>query len=123
MFGLFGKKTLENSSFNNMLIAALGEAVGKSGRLPTEGELTQSMTSLLTTAKASLNENQINSIRACAITSTMSSFSDELVPLLKQFKKEMPRGEIYAYNKIKEFLITYTVIFDDDVMGFLKKFK
>lgn len=123
MFGFFDKKTLENSSFNNMLVAALSETVGKSGRLPSEGELMQTMDGLLKTAKASLNESQINSIRVCALTSRMGNFSDELIPLLRQFRNEMPRGEIFAYKKIIDFLNSRLITTDEHAMDFLKKFQ
>jgi hypothetical protein len=120
MFGFFDKKTLENSSFNNMLIVALSETVGKSGRLPNEGELMQTMDGLLKTAKASLDKNQINAIRTYATAATMSSFSAELVPLLKQFKIEMPQGEINAFKKIASFLNKRGITYDQDALNFLK---
>jgi hypothetical protein len=80
----------------------------------------QTMDGLLKTAKASLNESQINSIRVCALTSSMESFSDELIPLLKQFRNEMPRGEINAFKKIASFLNKRGITYDQDALNFLK---
>jgi hypothetical protein len=48
MFG-FGKSEMQNTSFNNALIASIGESVRKNGRFPTEDELFSTISSLATT--------------------------------------------------------------------------
>ena len=87
MFGLFGKKELENSTFNSALIASISDSVRKSGRFPTESELITAVTDLTKSHK--ITSAQINSIRTCALSINGFSWAEnELMPLIRKMQKE-----------------------------------
>jgi hypothetical protein len=121
MFGLFGKGELENSTFNNALIASISDGVRKNGRFPTEAQLFTSINGLAKGKK--LSQSQVNSIRACSLE--LSNFSwpeSELMPLIKGMQQEMSNGGRISYDKICVLLSTYGIIFSDDALNFLKQY-
>ena len=122
MFGLFGKKDLENDSFNNMLITALAESVRKNGNLPTEAQIFKTCEELLEKRNAKLTSQQINSIRCSVILFKMSSPADELLPLLKKFIEEIPRGGRGAYDQIFNLLSRHGIVIDDAALDFMKQY-
>ena len=122
MFGLFGKKDLENDSFNNMLITALAESVRKHGNLPTEAQIFKTCEELLDKRNAKLTAQQINSIRCSGLLFNMSSPADELIPLLKKFIDEMPRGGRSAFDQIFTLLSRHGIVIDDAALDFMKQF-
>jgi len=120
MFG-FGKSEMENTSFNNALIASIGESVRKNGRFPTEDELFSTISSL--TKGQKMTQSQVNSVRACALE--LNSFSwpaTELMPLVRAMQKEMPTGGRVNYDKIISLLSTHAIIVSDDALDFMKKY-
>jgi len=120
MFGLFGKQELENGTFNNTLIASLGESVRRESRLPTEEELLDLIASLIGNKK--LTASQVNSARLCAVTCEMESFGDEIRPLIKEFQKELPQGGHENYDKIIELLSRRAIIVTDEQIAFAKQY-
>lgn len=118
MFGLFGSSELQNSSFNNALIAALGDSIRKNNRYPTESELLASIKNLVGNHK--LTKGQINSIDVCVI-STQMGFGDELRPLLIGMQKELPQGGRENYDRILELLARHAIITTDESLEFLRK--
>ena len=96
MFG-FGKSEMQNTSFNNALIASIGESVRNSGRFPTEDELFSTISSL--TKGQKMTQSQVNSARSCALS--LNGFEwpqTELMPLFKGMQKEMPTGGRVNYD-------------------------
>lgn len=117
--GLFGKKYLENSSFNNALVVALSESVKRWGRMPKEGEIIAIFHELVKDKK--LTDAQARSIRACASLLQMQSACEEMILLVTNFRKEMPQGQSESYNKIIDFLSRNGIIINDDSAEFLRK--
>jgi len=118
MFGFFGKSNIENESFNNLLISCLEDCVRQKGRLPTEAELFDMCDFLAGKLKVKLNPSQLNAIRGIAQEINLfSTFSNELLPLLKQGNMEMKTGERKAYDAIRSLLIRYALIYDDAMSG------
>lgn len=118
MFGLFGKKELENSTFNNVLIASLGESLRQKNRSPTEQELLKQVTDLIGNKK--LTPGQINSIQLCAFLCQTSAW-DELSPLLRGLHIEIPQGGRSYYDKIIKALASRAIIITDEGMAFLNQ--
>jgi hypothetical protein len=121
MFGLFGKSEMENSTFNNALIASISDGVRKTGKFPTESQLFATIEDLAKGKK--LAQSQISCIRACALE--LNSFSwpkSELMPLIIKMQKEMPLGGRESYDKILELLGTHAIIVTDDAYEFMKKY-
>ncbi len=110
MFGLFGKKNLENEAFNNALIASLGEA-DKLGRLPTEDELVRLVEGLAKDRK--LSEGQSRSIRACANLAQFESMGAELRRLAIAVRREAAAGKRRSFDELLEFLGRHGVITRD----------
>ena len=120
MFG-FGKSEMQNTSFNNALIASIGESVRKNGRFPTEDELFSTITSLAKGQK--MSQSQVNSVRACALEINNFSWAEtELMPLIKDMHKELPTGGRVNYDKIVALLSTHVIIVTDDALDFMKQF-
>jgi hypothetical protein len=121
VFGLFGKPDLENSSFNNALIACLSDSVRRSGRFPSDGELIGAITELVKNRK--LTPSQINSIRACALEINSFSWGEsELKPLIKKMQMEMPVGGRESYDKIIKLLSSHALIVTDEALEFMSKY-
>ena len=121
MFGFFGKSNIENESFNNLLISCLEDCVRQKGRLPTEAELFDMCDFLAGKLKVKLNPSQLNAIRGIAQEINLfSTFSNELLPLLKQGNMEMKTGERKAYDALRSLLIRYALIYDDAMSGWMK---
>jgi hypothetical protein len=120
MFG-FGKSEMQNTSFNNALIASIGDSVRKNERFPTEDELFSTITSLAKGQK--MSQSQVNSVRACALEINNFSWAEtELMPLIKGMNKELRTGVRVNYDKIVALLITHTVIISDDALDFMKQY-
>jgi hypothetical protein len=121
MFGLFGKNEMQNTSFNNALIASIGESVRKNGRFPTEDELFSTINSLAKAQK--LSQSQVNSVRSCALELNTFSWSEtELLPLIKGMQKELPNGGRENYDKIIELLTKHAIITSDEALDFMKQY-
>lgn len=121
MFGLFGKSEMENSTFNNALIASISDGVRKTGKFPTESQLFSTIEDLAKGKK--LAQSQISCIRACALE--LNSFTwpqSELMPLILKMQKEMPLGGRESYDKILELLGTHAIIVSDEAYEFMKKY-
>ena len=120
MFG-FGKSEMQNTSFNNALIASIGESVRKSGRFPTEDELFSTINSLAKGQK--MTQSQVNSVRSCALEINSFSWAEtELMPLIKGMHKELPTGGRVNYDKIVALLSTHVIIMTDDALDFMKQY-
>jgi hypothetical protein len=121
MFGLFGKSEMQNTSFNNALIASIGESVRKNGRFPTEDELFSTIGSLAKGQK--LSQSQVNSVRSCALEINNFSWAEtELMPLIRGMQKEMPTGGRVNYDKIIDILSRHVIITTDEALEFMKKY-
>lgn len=117
MFGF--KKTLENQSFNNILICAIGETIRTSGRLPTEAELFLSIDKLLKFKNGKLSQEQFSIAKSCALEFEMFGWPSELlIPEYKKFFVEFPK-ELTSYNKIAEILCIHALLYDDNALDFL----
>lgn len=117
MFGLFGKKELENESFNNLLIATLGELVRKQNRLPnSDSEYFGVMEPILNKKNAKLTQQQIRSIRSCSISMQMG-LGDEILPLVEKMNKEVPSGIMTAKGEIYEELCRHAIISEWNTTG------
>ena len=120
MFG-FGKSEMQNTSFNNALIASIGDSVRKNGRFPTEDELFSTINSLAKDQK--MTQSQVNSVRACALEINNFSWAEtELMPLIKGMHKELPTGGRVNYDKIVALLSTHVIIMTDDALDFMKQY-
>lgn len=120
MFG-FGKSEMQNTSFNNALIASIGESVRKSGRFPTEDELFSTINSLAKGQK--MTQSQVNSVRSCVLEINSFSWAEtELMPLIKAMHKELPTGGRVNYDKIVALLSTHVIIMTDDALDFMKQY-
>ena len=120
MFG-FGKSEMQNTSFNNALIASIGDSVRKNGRFPTEDELFSTISSL--TKDQKMTQSQVNSVRACALEINNFSWAEtELMPLIKDMHKELPTVGRVNYDKIVALLSTHVIIVTDDALDFMKQF-
>ena len=120
MFG-FGKSEMQNTSFNNALIASIGDSVRKNGRFPTEDELFSTINSLAKDQK--MTQSQVNSVRACALEINNFSWAEtELMPLIKGMHKELPTGGRVSYDKIIDILSTHAIIMTDDALDFMKQY-
>lgn len=113
MFGLFGKKAASNSSFNNMLVSALGESIRKNNAMPNEEQLFALIESLLKLRNLKLSGQQINNVRACASMLSLGSGASDFIPLLTKFNEQMPRGEITAFEQIISLLERRFIISSD----------
>jgi hypothetical protein len=121
MFGLFGKPDLENSTFNNALIACLSDSVRRNGRFPSDAELFGSIADLVKNRK--ITQSQVNSIRACALEINSFSWGEsELKPLIVKMQAEMPVGRRESYDKIVDLLSRYGLIMTDEALEFMSKY-
>ena len=120
MFG-FGKSEMQNTSFNNALIASIGDSVRKNGRFPTEDELFSTINSLAKGQK--MTQSQVNSVRSCALSLNGFEWPQaELMPLFKGMQKEMPTGGRVNYDKIIDILSRHGIIMTDDALDFMKQY-
>lgn len=109
MFGF--KKTLENQSFNNILICAIGETIRASGRMPTEAELFLSTDDLLKFKNAKLSQEQFQLLKSCALEFKAFGWPSELlIPEYKKFFVEFPE-ELTSYNKIVDVLRRHCLLY------------
>jgi hypothetical protein len=122
MFGMFGKKELENSSFNNILITSLVESVRRHGRLPDADELIGYVNDLSAKVGKKLSISQIGSLRGCAATFKLESTQSEIIPLLRGIQKEIPVGGRKSYDATFQLLSRYGLIMDDSSIEFMKKY-
>jgi hypothetical protein len=123
MFGLFGKKIVENDTFNNMLISAFSDTVKRTGRMPNEDEMFESFERLLSSKGAKLNQQQVGAIELCALTLKMGDLAATLLPLVQRLSIEIPRGERKAYDEITTVLKRNGLIIDEADLQFLKRFE
>jgi hypothetical protein len=122
MFGLFGKKELENSSFNNLLITALVECIRRHGRIPSEHDLSVVADELCDKLNRKFNISQAKSMKLCASLLQFESTQSELIPLLRGVQKELPNGGRKSYDATLDFLARHGLIIDDSSIEFMKKY-
>lgn len=101
---MFFKNTTSDNAFNSLLISALGDGVRNTGQLPNQSQIESAMEGILKKRNEKLSQAQINSIRACASLLELESISTSLLPLVKKFNTEIPRGEMTSYEEIKNKL-------------------
>lgn len=118
MFGLFGKKELENNSFNDMLIAALGELVRRKNSKPSEDYLLEIVNGLASKQGYKLNQQQQGAVRLCAITMHMG-VGDDIYVLAGKMILELPMGVMHGHKALSQLLMTHGVIYDDTALDFL----
>ena len=121
MFGLFGKKEAPNGTFNNLLVASIGEIVRRGGVLPTEQSFLESVQELALGQGMKLSPQQINSVRACRMLLNMSP-GEEILRLARKMIAEIPKGEIQSSNELKKLLERNAIIVGDDALEFFGKF-
>ena len=117
MFG-FGKKEAPNETFNNILIASIGESIRQGVRKPSGDLLLQQVSTFANSQGYKINQSQANSIRACATVLSMST-GEKIVELANKMNSEMPRGEIQSYNELKKVLEKSLVISNDAALNFI----
>ncbi len=118
MFGLFGKKDMENSTFNNVLIASLGELVRRKNSKPSEEYLLEIVTDLANKQGYKLNQQQVGAVRSCAMTLKMS-VGDEIYVLAGKMILELPLGVNHGYKALSQLLVTHCIIYDEAALDFL----
>jgi hypothetical protein len=121
MFGLFGKKEAPNSSFNNFLVASIGEIARKGGQLPSEESFLNSVEKLASGQGMRLSPQQINSVRLCRMLLEMG-VGEEILQLARKMIAEIPKGNVQSADALKNLLTSHAVIVGDEALEFFNNF-
>jgi hypothetical protein len=119
MFGIFGKKEPPNESFNNLVIASLGELARSKIMSPTEDQFLKIVVNIASTQNFKLSVQQINAVKICAISMNMS-VGDEIYILASKMIIEMPYGKVAGYENLKDLLMTHGILQSDEAINFAK---
>jgi hypothetical protein len=112
---LFKTNTIDNTTFNNMLIVALSTYLIQKGEFPSETEMMVGFKNMIATSYngKKLSETQINSIKSCAFALKIGTLKDELREKLIKLSDGMKKQNPVGYEEVISILSSNGIIFSE----------